>query len=414
MYDDNQSKAMEALYAALDCLIHKAKSDKAPTVLTVPDLAWEYAVAVGIAKDQYEEIGEENVKMLEEELGLTILPIKATGQEEMIRELERATQGQKVIAALLDVTKDVATRDGIRNLLVEFKAQAVRDVIELTNPEISKLTDKNVKRIENIDKMRKTLVLLARLLPEGRSYRLSESSIYEIRANRIYQMFREDYSEALKDYLAASRLAENQRRYTVTAVDNVFDLKMLAESIGERREAMEITLGKEDPIQDFVIIRNDKVTKENLENVLLATGLSSYVTPDRVILVEEGVTVAPAELLEEISERTGTLVQTKEVVIGQKAQVIEVDKDNPGEMFSEVDGFMYVEIGGDHKTGLASQLYKLMLELAANGSFKPMNGTVNRVGNYNFYIYLPKIEVIDLEKEVKAYERYVIEILVKA
>ncbi|RKY41049.1 MAG: phosphoglycerate kinase, partial [Candidatus Makaraimicrobium thalassicum] len=369
-----------------------------------------FNVIVGAAEEIYIGLGEGLIETLEKELGVRIIPIKAGDGEAMIKELEKKTEGQKAIAALLDIDADTTPAE-IKDIIADLKERATRDIIELTHPEISSLTDENVRRIQDAAKMKNILALLARLLPEGRSYRLSEKSIYDMRMDRIYDLHRKDYTDNLKAYLGSDLDRGGKRRYTVTAVDTAFDLKLLAGSIKERRETMGMKPGEEDPVTDFILVRSDRITEDNIEEVLEATGLGRYLSSDRMILTGGDATLTPEQVLRRIAERTGIEeAQLRgRLAIGQKAGIIDVDTEQPEDIFREV---LFVQL----EKGLASQLYKMMLEIMANADETPkaVDGQLERVKGFKFYLYLPKVEAIDLETEVRNYERYVLEVLVKA
>jgi hypothetical protein len=333
---------------------------------------------------------------------------------------ENIGEGQ-AITAVLDYEGKMDV-DQIRTLINELKEQVTTDIIRLTRPQES-LSKKDIKKIEDLtlDKIREmgskelkeALVDILVMMPETRSFRLSGKSIYEMRMANIYKMYRKDYSEELKKYLDANVREEGKRRYMVTAVDSAFDLKMLAQAIKERREAMEITAGEKDPVQDFVVVKSDKITEKNITEVLVATGLAEYVQSDRVILVGKKEKYTPEKLLEDIAARTGKTVSKKEIAIGEKGKIINVGKSK--EMFKEDSEDSLVLVQLEKGKGLASQLYRMMLEIIANdaGILDKVQG-LSKENGYRLYIYLPRIEEINLEKEIKNYERYVLEVLVKA
>ncbi|MFH1552265.1 MAG: putative PEP-binding protein [Candidatus Omnitrophota bacterium] len=370
----------------------------------------EFKVIAGVPENIYIRI-----EMLEKELGVRITAVTGSDEETMIRQLEGKIKGEKAIAALLDIDAQTPL-DEVKEIIADLKERVTRDIIELTHPEISSLTDENVKRIQNITEMKNVLALLARMLPEGRSYRLSEKSIYDMRINKIYSMHRKDYTGQLEECLKSNLDEEGKRRYMVTAVDTAFDLKLLAESIKERRKVMGVTPDKEDPVEDFVVIRNKDITKDNIGIVLETTGLD--LAPDRIIMLGEDEVLTPEEVLEKIGQKTGKRPLINQVAIGQKAGIIDVDPENPGDILrsDSLDSLLLVQL----ERGLTSQLYSMMLEIMANKDEAPSWSAENvqqviiKGVRYNLYIYLPKVEAIDLEAEVRNYERYVREVLVKA
>ncbi|MFC1549139.1 hypothetical protein ACFL5E_04185 [Candidatus Omnitrophota bacterium] len=386
----------------------------------------EFSVTLGLPADIYDELTDMNVNMkrLSERTGVTnFVRIASEDENDKIEELKEKTQGEKTILALLDATDlpvDEDTLDinftELEKIMRSFAQKATEDIVELMHPEITKLDPETIIRIGNIDQLRNITRIMARILPEGKCLDLKDKSIYDIRVDNIYNMHSDVYSEnALRHLESLKRWenAQNERRYFVTVVDKAMDLKLLGNSIRERREAMEITDPAADPIRDIVIVRNELVG-HNVGAALEATGLGEYITADSVITIAENETLNAGGILAKIEEKTGEKPEPKQVAVGTKTGIVQIDLENPGEILSagNDNSMLLVKL----EDGLVSQLYKMMIEIAANNDqmVTRARNELTQVQGYKVYIYLPEMEKIDLEAEMKNYERYISEILVRA
>ncbi|MGB2600418.1 MAG: hypothetical protein WBD12_00220 [Candidatus Omnitrophota bacterium] len=388
----------------------------------------EFAVTLGISSDVYDELMDldVNMKKLGQRTGITnFVRIQEGDREAMIEELKSKTRGAKSVLALLDSrelpvnphTDDIDFQE-LEKIIGAFAKEAQTDIIELMHPELTKMNAETVRKIGNVDRLRYVVGVMARIIPEGECFDLNEKSIYDIRIDNIYNMHRVDYTEQARRYLEGIRrqpYAQDDRRYLVTAVDKAMDLKLLANSIRERREAMEVIGRDSDPVKDIVIVKNQHIAYD-LDRVLKETELGEYLSKDDIIIVGENETLNAEDLLGMVNEKTGLSLQRSQIALGAKEGVINVDmnKAEVRELFSEgkKDSMLLVQMKG----GLASQLYRMMIEIAANGDKRVewAGDTLEKVKGLKVYTYLPKMEKIDLEAEIENYERYISEILVRA
>ncbi|MFH1664885.1 MAG: hypothetical protein ABIA77_01935, partial [Candidatus Omnitrophota bacterium] len=310
--------------------------------------------------------------------GVLIVSIDtARGEGAALRELDKKTRGIKCVSIL--VADDVINIEGPVDIIVEELAEIVtdlsikarEDMIRLLDPGISALTEENVRTIKDIGSLENIMKALVRAHPDASSVELTEKSIYDLRIDRIYKDNRIDYVSGECGSLqpAGDDETGGVRRFTVTAVDKVFDLKLLAGSIGERRKAMKVTDPERDPVKDFVIIRSDEITRNNIAEVLDVTGLGEYLSPKRIIIRKANETLTPEQVLEIIEAKTGEMVRMKQVAIGQRAGIIHIDESAPGYLFSadNPDGLLLVRLEG----GIISQLYRMVVGIISNNDDMP-------------------------------------------
>jgi hypothetical protein len=388
----------------------------------------EFAVTLGIPSDVYDELMDldVNMKKLGERTGITnFVRIQEGNTEAMIDELKRKTRGAKSVLALLDSrelpvdphTDDIDFQE-LERIITAFAREAQTDIIELMHPELTHMNEETVRKIGNVDRLRYVVSVMARIIPEGECFDLNEKSIYDIRIDNIYNMHRVDYTQQARRYLEGIRrqpYAQDNRRVLVTAVDKAMDLKLLANSIKERREAMEVVNRESDPVRDIVIVKNQHVAYD-LDRVLKETELGKYLTKDDIIVLEGNEALKAENIMDMVNEKTGMNYEPGQIALGAKEGVINVDmnKAEVRDLFSESkdNSMLLVQL----RDGLASQLYRMMVEIAANGDKRVewAGETLEKVSGYKVYTYLPRIEKIDLEAEIENYERYISEILVRA
>ncbi|KJJ83357.1 membrane protein [Candidatus Omnitrophus magneticus] len=377
----------------------------------------KFEVIIGVSSEVFIKLGEGAIEQIEKDFQVRLVSLKSSDSEGMLIELEKSTIGKKAVSALLDVASEASLND-VRSMINDLSRSAVRSVIELTHPEFSILTEENVRKIETLSEMKETANMLIRILPEGKSYMLKGKSIYDIRADRIYQIHKQAYSEKLASYLSSiTESAEVKRRYTVTAIDNAIGMKLLAEAIEERRNFMRVKTDDIDPIKDFVVLKDKEIAKD-LKEALSVTGLGKYLTEDSVIILEDEETISLTEIMQQVSARVGKEISKKELAIGATGEIIKVSSEEESMLLAEnEDSLMMVEMQG----GITSQLYHALLEMMSKGDDDKLwisDGKIEQIEKdgkkYNIYKYLPKMQAIDYEKEVKNYEKYIQEILIKA
>ena len=402
--------------------INAAMAAAAPAE-TTDALLLEIPMVIGIPAEVAMKLSPDGFRAVEADAGIDIVSLYSVQPEEMMKELDVKMRDKgKYVAAILDVDAGrIEPGDAnqyVRQILKDFVAKYRRDILELTHPRISSLTDENVKKIRDIAELKGVLGILARMLPGMESIRLSEKSIYDLRINNIFNMHRKDYTgEALK-FLSAPETERVEKNYMVTAVDSAMDLRLLAEAIRDRRMAMDIVPSEyeKDPVQDIVVVRNEEIGKQ-LEEAMRLTGLADYLPASHVVVLAEDERFTPADVLARIEKITGERPSPKYVAIGAKPGIIDIDPDKPEEMeilrSDREDSLRLVQL----KEGLVSQLYRMTLEVMANNDRAPavVDGEISRVKEgYNLFIYLPRVEKVDLDAEMKNYDRYVQEVLIRA
>jgi len=391
------------------------------------EIVWggSFDMIIGMPSSIYDKLGKEKINELERTSGTYILRVSVGAEEAMVKDLAAAAKarGERCISALIgadavDVNSPIEeVQKELKSIVSDFAVKAKRDIIMLVNPFVTELTDENVRLIHDADKLKGMIGVLMSLRAGADSMRLGEKSIYDMRINSVYNRYRADYSYELKNYLMSDLPAEQEPRYIVTTVDKVYDLKLLAGSIEERRRTMDVGEGKKDPIEDIIIVRNDQI-RDNLEEVLIKTGLSECLKDirdsGRMIFVDESARLTPKVVFEMVRKAVGQ-IRKDQVAIGDKTGMINVDPKKPGELFEGEKGLIMVQMKGGN--GPASGLYRVLLEIMANNGKLP-SGLDKALAcsdeRYRFYVYLPAVEEVNIDNEARKYEAYVFQVLIKA
>jgi hypothetical protein len=345
---------------------------------------------------------------------VTIVEIIAEEQSAMLEELEgaRILKGARS-SALIDV-------EGISSGEVEATVRGLAqrlasDRFDLTFPKLRVLNEQAVEELRVMTErdLQRVQQLLVGGIPVIENYELNEKSVFDLRIHHIYSLHRKDYSRTTKAYLNA--LAEdsaNKRHYVATTVTNAFEMRLLAEAIKERKEVMEVARGRKDPIEDVVFVKMDNVRDENLDELLAVTGLAGQVRRDNCVIIPSGLTPQEAfDVIRGLYAARGIAVTPKEVALGATKDTVIADRANPDAILKQM---LLVQLG---KEGLTSQLYKMVIDIMASRDNMPEGVSakdLEAVSGYKWYIYLPKIEAINIAEEAKAYERYVQDVLTRA
>ena len=168
-------------------------------------------------------------------------------------------------------------------------------------------------------------------------------------------------------------------------------------------------------MKDIVIVRNDELNA-NIDEYLEATGLDKFITAEQVITVDERDAITPQAVLARIQKTVSSDATAKQVAIGAKLGIIDVDSDGAKDMLrsDSEDSMLLVQMPEDENGGLISQLYRMTLEIAAKGDQKPAaieeGGRLTREGSYNMFTYLPKVEPVDMRK-LREYEEMILAVV---
>ncbi|MFH1665655.1 MAG: hypothetical protein ABIA77_05875 [Candidatus Omnitrophota bacterium] len=381
----------------------------------------EFNVMVGMPSDIFMELGEGAIERLERALGVSITPITASGdQEAMIRELEAKTAGRRSIAALLDISEETSVGE-IEDIISELKTRAVRNIIELTHPEIAALNAETIGRIKGVEEMRDITALVARMLPDGRSYRLSEKSIYQLRVERSFNSFQKDIRESKNrvQYLPDT-LEKKEEYYLIHYADGDEVLSQdrtaivpVGLEIQKRRGSMNVTRDTDTKHDKFFVMAPENLTTPEgrqlfRSHIVDRWMLEGVVSPDDVVIldnVEGGY--ATHQIYDEMksldeksdARNTGIRCIAGALTYGKEA---------------ESRGLLQVQLAEGALNNINQ--YEILVNLLLSGDAKSLAEKFEGLERERglLFIYIPQAKAIDFEAEVRNYQRYMLEVLVKA
>jgi radical SAM superfamily enzyme YgiQ (UPF0313 family) len=395
----------------------------------------KFKIIVGLPSVSYDIVGERKIRELISDLSISDIVRLSSGDdqfmaakersESLIEELKGRTSRTRSISVLIDSAQDLERAEDIEEVIRDFIDKVREDIATYLDPVIP-LEEEDISRMKEIDVVedgrRRVLDILVRRHPYENSLRLDEKSIYDLRIEEIRESLKErDYSAVVKGFSPAAGDPESSRRFMVTSVDKLIDLKLLAGSIRERREEMRLSRdGNNDPVKDFILMKNSLVNKENIESILERTGLAGLnISTEQIILLEENESMDLVGLREKMSARAvslwpeETFIQWKDIAFAEKANILGIDQDSLSEYVDAGSGdpLLYVRLGSYNgsTSGVVSQLYKMTVEIMAHGDKVKYFSDVQIVEKDGtlYYVYIPKAKVFDYEQEAVNYRSYV-------
>ena len=406
---------------------------------TVPKLLpaqEKFQIVMGIPKPIYDKIGERKIRHLRAGIegisdiicleynlmqGEVLDEINAKGKmRRLLENLKFKTRGRRCISAILDV-EDVD--ENLEQIIRDFVQRAGKDVTRYADPSIA-LTENDINIINEIIYSGKDNIknMLIRRHPQEESIHLDVKSLYDLRAEEIRESLKErEYSDRVKHYLseADEKIIDN-RHFVVTTIDELLDVKLLAGSLRERKETM---YGRKDTdddlIKDFIVIRNENITKTNKDEILQKTGIYDHLLPEQVIVLGKDETLSVTDLKARVDQIAKQIwgvssVSWKNIAIAEKAKILNIDQtDLPGILReNNNDNLLYVKLGkvNNEIIGVVSQLYKMTLEIMAHKDRAQYisNAEIKTEKGYLYFIYIPKARAFDYNAEVISYESYVL------
>ncbi len=371
----------------------------------------DYKNVIGLPKSLYRILANAGkLTELSEELpeGTLLVNIINEGNEDlMIREFEEKVIGIKSINALInpDIIRQDASVDEVyqelKAILTDFTKKARRDIERMINPWVSDLTEEDIEEINNINKLEKIIAVLVNTMPGSRSYKLSEKSTRDMRINTIHADMTAPWAITERAEKYVTEGPENdEARYISISARSAADMRFIARSIRD------MGINKE-KASKFIQVRllDENVKQGRLEDWMKATELDECLDMSNVVIV---------------SSEDMTLERTMELVKGRfdvkdASEVAIADTENL--LVSQADFNIlkqekpvYVQMQG---SGIVSQLFFTAMEIIANDGKIPasLGRVVQKQGYDNWYVYLPNIEKIDIDrikKEKELYEQIII------
>ena len=146
------------------------------------------------------------------------------------------------------------TAEELEKVVKDFISKARGNMRDLTG-----VSENDIERIRSIEFLKGVMKGIVIKQADAASLKYADKSVYDLKIEGLYGDHALGYeAEKARAAVYLKGIAKDdakKRRFMVTAVENAFDLKMLSESIRERRQAMGVKSAEEDPVRDFVILR---------------------------------------------------------------------------------------------------------------------------------------------------------------
>jgi MoaA/NifB/PqqE/SkfB family radical SAM enzyme/uncharacterized protein with ATP-grasp and redox domains len=355
-----------------------------------------------------------------------VIGLKKSTERERLKELSERTWGTRAIAALIDedVFRECEAGEElareIKNTVEDFVDRARRDITGMMDPDRGQLDRESIERIRDIQELKEVMAVLMRTMPESRSYRLNELSLRQMRIERSFY--------ALKSGPAGVRLTDrvldSVRQYHLVHYadgDNILDVPGDSAravmppglEIQRRRDKQQVSR-RLDRFHDrfFITAPEEVITEagkdEFRRHVMDLWMLNGVVPEEDVVILDHAESGYSAyEIFSAVKEQV-----PDSTVSNTGIRVI--DGDLAYDDAAEENALLQVQM----KEGASNTIdqYSVFVNLLVAGGKRWAYAFPGlEEGRGRLFIYIPRAQCIDLEKEIRSYhELYVKSVLVDA
>ena len=370
-------------------------------------------VTVGIHADTFRYIKEEDIDRLREMPGIKVAIIESLDREKALEEVESARSNNGSIATVL---VDTFTQSADIVERIEKFAKDMRGrVFMLAHPEVRSLDEKTITEIEGLpllmkeisDKYLDGIASLEAERISALTYRGRVASAYkafneETGIEKVTADIPNKTEHYLIHYADGTDLKEDDKFWTMP----------VGTEITRRRELMKVSKDTDTKHDRFFVmapenVKTDEEKEEFKDKIVALWMLEDVVDRDAIVILErkeDGYT--STELLGRLKN---TSPEAKVHNSGIRCISGDIKYDNGDVLQVKLDARSKNSLNQYEifvKLLVSSPEERAMLESGIDG--------LTRQGSGNLYIYLPQAEPVDLEKEVRKYQRYAIQVLIKA
>jgi hypothetical protein len=391
-----------------------------------------FEIAVGLPSKLYDRLDEAALNKLRDVPGIaSIIKVESSMRvESMMDELAHKTEGARCINALIseDVISDTTDiSKGIKELekvLYDFVSKATKDILALTDPEVTDLTEEGVKAIDDINELEAIMGVLIRALPHNESYLLSEKSLRQIRIENAYRAFVAQRSEETNRVEYLEKMVENTGKHYLA---HFADGQAIMEGKGhivvppgleirKRREMQGVNRMLDANTDKFFIVAPENVKtddeKQQFKSKLMETWMLNGVVSegDVIILERRGIdkNYCASEIYKMVQSEYKDSTSTNTGIRCIKGQL---EYDNVAEKEN------ILQVGMSQDAVSTVNQYEVFVNLLLTREDGDMGYTISGLQQLTkgLYMYLPFARPINLEKEIRHYhDRFVKEVLIKA
>jgi len=379
---------------------------------------YEYdKLAIGIPVKVYSQLTEAQIGAIESLPGVVIAVVEGPGEEEMLAELEASRKSSGAMASALIDARYVDAKD-MTDIIEDLVSKVRQSLFSLSNPEIAALNEDTVKAIEDLPGLLERISANLRWSNAIKSLELSSLSVYQMRVQRSYDKF---YGRPVKvsnrvEYMR-DILKKKEEHYLLHFIDGEAALADKARSIipmgmeiAKRRELMNVTREMDIKLlhdKFFVTLPANVKTEE--EKLAFTKEIMKIWMLENVVDEKEDIVLLDAK---EYS--------TSDIFKMAELSSKKVSKDNTGiRVITGVliyDDDKLIQLALDSKATNNINQYEVFVNMVLGKAPERLLGLVPGLNNVvgRLFTYLPKIQAIDLEEEMRNYYRYVKEVLVRA
>jgi cellulose synthase/poly-beta-1,6-N-acetylglucosamine synthase-like glycosyltransferase len=348
-------------------------------------------IVIGVACE--ETSFEETSKILESINsgigGVRFVALTGETRENML-ELENIRKKEGAYAAGM-TEADLNEKDlrKVAEELISAIEKQDKRIFSLAYPDLAGLTPETVRLISDING---TLQTISRRIPGLRSMRGSELSVYEMRIDNIAKANR---------ISAGTGKLEAKTKVASFRVENIAELRWLA---NEHRRAREKYGEDNYPVKIHIRLVNEKITKDNLEKVLVSAGVNDVISPEDIYL---GDSDSLSEVHSLVMGRYRDLdLGTEDIAI---TDVRDLNIEDLGSQQLLDERLLFVKM----EDGLVSQLYTVVAELFANNNEMlvaiPEGAELRQMdpnGTWKYFRFRPSkpVDWREVREEIKRYE----------
>ena len=371
-------------------------------------------IALGIPWALYEELKIRDLEYkLQKRTGVdSFIPLRPSTREEMLEELYNKTRNGKVIAAIID--NDLIWKGGMLEdtgeinaekleiMMRDFARKIEKDVIRLMNPEVAAMNEETVRMIMESRKFREVVNVYARLLPEADSLGLADKSIFDFRLVSINEEILSKFEQTnnVKRFIRMVKHHETGKYVSVSA-RNLADMKFIA-------SAMHNMYFSKNAASKFLQVRilDKNVTEENLDRYMKNTGLDKYLERSNVVLASSE-DMSLEEIIEKVKETFGD-AENDRIAVGATRDLVRSDADRALLKAGKAPIYVEMQEESGEEDGIASQLLYALIEVMCNDGKIPeaLGRLIVMKGYKNWFIFLPNMEMVDVEALRKEMENY--------
>jgi hypothetical protein len=383
-------------------------------------------ITIGIPQRVYGSLSAADKATLDSMADVNIAVLKSRDEQSMLIELESARRRTEAVASAL---VDINTGDkDIPSTVMDFVSKVRRSIFDLTNPELRRIDEKTISRIENLPRVLSRISEDMRWSGTIKSLELSSLSVYQMRMNRSYNAYYAEPARESGRVRYFKNLMESRKEHYLIhfaegdalLAEGALSLVPAGLEITRRRQIMGVDKETDRQHDKFIIaapigIKTDEQKAIFKEKLMEAWMLNGVIDPSDMKIVDNRSRKAIEEFrtdeLMRIAQRMSPGTDADDIDEYYKIAGVRI---MAGEATYTDDNLIQLELS-PKATSNVNQ-YEVFVNLVVSGRDDDVLPAVEGLyrSRGRCFIYLPEIEAINFQDEIENYNRYVREVLIKA